>query len=178
MQASDRVLAWRYGRALFLAASAKGEEGRVQADLASAHAAILDCLPFLKQPRVSSADKKKKLAEVLGSKVSPLTTRFLELLIDKKRFDLLPFVAADLGKLINEKNNVARAQVRTAGKLSAQEQEGLKAGLGKFSGKKIELDIKEDPEILGGVVVRLGDWVLDGSLRGRLRDMKEALNGH
>ena len=178
MQATDRVLAWRYGRALFLAAAAKGEEAKVQADLASAQGAILGCLAVLKHPQVSVADKKRTLKDALEGKVSPLTMRFLDLLIDKKRFDILPFVASDLGKLINDKNNVAKAQVRSAQKLSAADQEGLRERLSKFSGKKIELDINEDPEILGGVVVRLGDWVLDGSLRGQLRIMREAINGH
>ena len=177
MQASDRVLALRYARALFLAASGKGEDARVQADLAGAHGALLDSAPVLRHPRVSAADKKKRLQQALGSKVSPLTLRFLELLIDKKRFALLPMVSVVLGKLIADKNNLAKAQVRAARPLSASEQERLKKSLKGFAGKDIELDIKEDPEIIGGLVVRLGDWVLDSSLRGQLRTMREAFHG-
>ena len=178
MQASDRVLAWRYARALFLAAAEKGEDGRVQADLTGSSSAIRDCLPVLRHPRVSLADKKKKLGQALGGKVSQTTLRFLELLIDKKRFELLPLVGVGLGKLIAEKNNIAKAVVRTARPLSAQAQERLKAGLKQFAGKNIELEIKEDPELIGGVVVRVGDWVLDSSLRGRLRTMREAIYGN
>ena len=178
MQSSDRVLAWRYGKALFQAAAAKNEEAKVQQDLQHAHSAILELMPTLRSPRVSNADKKKKLESALGSKVSATTTRFLGLLIDKKRFDLLPMVVSDLGKLVNEKNNVVKAVVRAARPLSAEAQQNLKDKLKNFAGKNIELEIKEDPEIIGGVVVRLGDWVLDSSLRGQLRKLKETINGN
>ena len=178
MQTSDRVLAWRYGRAFFEAAAAKKEEGKVQAELSAIQPALRELMPEIRNPRVSSADKKKKLETALGSKVAPLTMRFLGLLVDKKRFDLLPMVIADFGKLVAEKNNVAKAQVRTARPLSADAQQKLKDKLKNFAGKNIELEIKEDPEIIGGVIVRLGDWVLDSSLRGQLRKMKETINGN
>jgi F-type H+-transporting ATPase subunit delta len=178
MQASDRVLGARYGKALFQAAASKGEEARVQADLAGAERAISGILPALRHPRVSSAQKKGKLEEALGGQVAPTTLKFLGLLIDKKRFDLLPVVVSELDRLIAEKNNTATAKVRTARPLSAADQQKLAQRLKTFAGKDIKLDIKEDPELIGGLVVRLGDWVLDSSLRGALRQMKEAFNGN
>jgi F-type H+-transporting ATPase subunit delta len=178
MQASDRVLAWRYGRALFEAAAAKKEEGKVHQELHAAQPAIRELLPMLRHPRVSIADKKKKLEGALHGKVSAVAMKFLGLLIEKKRFEILPMVVADLAKLVAEKNGIARAQVRTARPLSAEAQQKLKDKLKIFAGKSIELEIKEDPEIIGGVVVRLGDWVLDSSLRGQLRKLKETINGN
>ncbi len=178
MQSSDRALAWRYGKALFEAACDKKEEPRVQADLLGAQRAIADLQALLRHPRVTASEKKKKLEGALGGKVSPITLKFLELLIDKKRFNLLPAVIADLGVLIAEKNNTAKAIVRTARALSPEAQAKLKRGLASFSGKNVELEIKEDPDLIGGLVVRLGDWVLDSSLRGALRQMKEAFNGN
>ena len=177
MKASDRALAARYGRALFLAAEDKRESQRVQADLSASHRVLLDALPVLRHPRVPAAEKKKKLASALGGTVSPLTLRFLELLIEKKRFELLALVGTHFSRFVAERSNLAKAQVRTARPLSAQDQERLKKALEKFSGKNIELDVKEDPEVIGGLVVRLGDWVMDGSLRGRLRNLKEAFHG-
>lgn len=176
MQSSDRVLAWRYGKALFEAAVAKNEESKVQQDFQQAWPVIRDMLPTLKNPRVATSEKKKKLESALGNKVSATTARFLGLLIEKKRFELLPMVVADLGKLVNEKHNVAKAHVRTAQPLSEDQQKKLKDKLKGFAGKNIELEIKEDPELIGGVVVRLGDWVLDSSLRGQLKKMKEMFN--
>jgi F-type H+-transporting ATPase subunit delta len=178
IQASDRLLATRYGKALFLAAVEKNEEDRVLRELIEGQRLAGDAAmsAFLKNPRVSGADKKKKLGEGYGGKASALTIRFIGLLIDKKRFFLLPLLAAGLTRLIEEKKNMARAAVRTARPLPPGEAELLRARLGKFSGKTVELDVKEDPELIGGAVVRIGDWVLDGSLRGQLQRMKEALS--
>lgn len=173
MQASDRVLAARYARALFAAAAEKGEEGKVQAELTAAHRGLLDAAAILKHPQVSTAEKKSIVHKALDGKAGPITLRFLDLLIDKKRFELLPLLSMNLGRLIAEKNNVAKAHVRTARPLPAEAQQKLKDKLKAFAGKNIELDIKEDPEILGGVIVRLGDWVLDSSLRGQLKQLKE-----
>lgn len=175
---ADRVLAWRYTRALFAVAAQSGEEGRVLADLQATHGGIIDRLPLLRHPRVSTAEKKRRVEEALSGRACQLTLEFLKLLIQKKRFDLLPMVAANLGRLIAEKNNLVKAEVRAARPLSTPDQEALGARLKKFAGKNVELEIKEDPELIGGLVVRLGDWVLDSSLRGQLRKLREAIYVH
>ncbi len=178
MQVSDRLLANRYGKALFLAAVEKNEEDRVLRELGQA--ACMAAEPamgaYLKNPRVSGAEKKKKIEEALGGKAGALTLRFLCLLIDKKRWTLLPLMAAGLAKLNLEKKNMARAVVSSARPLPADAAETLRKRLNGFSGKTVELDMKQAPELIGGIVVRIGDWVLDGSLRGRLERMKEALS--
>ncbi len=176
MQASDRVLAGRYALALFQAASAKGEEQKVQAELGSAHKLLLDSMAVLRHPRVPAASKKKLLADALHGKVGATTLKFLDLLVDKKRFELMVMIAAVYGKLAAEKRGAAKAVVRTAAPLSADAQKQLAAKLKTFTGKDIELDVKEDPELIGGVSVKIGDWVLDSSLRGQLRRLKESFN--
>ncbi|PIR15936.1 MAG: F0F1 ATP synthase subunit delta [Elusimicrobia bacterium CG11_big_fil_rev_8_21_14_0_20_64_6] len=176
MQASDRVLAGRYAAALFQAAAAKGEEQKVQADLGSAHNLLLDAMSVLRHPRVPPASKKKLLHDALGGKVSAMTLRFLDLLVDKKRFDLMVMVSAVYAKLAAEKRGLAKAHVRTAAPLSSEAQQQLAAKLKKFTGKEIELDVKEDSELIGGVTVKIGDWVLDSSLRGQLRRLRESFN--
>jgi hypothetical protein len=138
MQASDRVLAWRYGRALFEAALAKKEEGKVHQELQAAQSAIRELLPALRHPRVSVADKKKKLEGALQGKVSPVAMKFLGLLIEKKRFEILPMVIADLAKLVAEKNNEQRrARARAHG--AAAERRGATEAQGQaqdFCGKE------------------------------------------
>ena len=176
MQASDRVLAGRYAAALFQAASAKGEEQKVQADLGSAHKLLLDAMGALRHPRVPPASKKKLLHDALADKVGATTLNFLNLLVDKKRFELMVMVSANYAKLAADKRGSAKAHVRTAKPLSADEQKLLAAKLKNFSGKEIELDVKEDPELIGGIAVKIGDWVLDSSLRGQLRRLKESFN--
>ncbi|MBI2788491.1 MAG: ATP synthase F1 subunit delta [Elusimicrobia bacterium] len=176
MQASDRVLAGRYAAALFQAASAKGEEQKVQADLGSAHKLLLDAMGALRHPRVPPASKKKLLHDAIGDKVGATTLNFLNLLVDKKRFELMVMVSAVYAKLAAEKRGAAKAHVRTAAPLSSDAQQQLTAKLKKFTGKEIELDVKEDPELIGGLTVKIGDWVLDSSLRGQLRRLKESFN--
>lgn len=176
MQASDRVLAGRYATALFQAAAAKGEEQKVQADLGSAHKLLLDAMAALRHPRVPPASKKKLVHDSLDGKVGSTTLRFLDLLVDKKRFDLMIMVSAIYAKLAADKRGVAKAHVRTAAPLSADAQQQLKAKLKTFTGREIELDVKEDPELIGGIAVKIGDWVLDSSLRGQLRRLKESFN--
>lgn len=176
MQASDRVLAGRYAAALFQAAANKGEEQKVQADLGAAHKLLLDSMSALRHPRVPPASKKKLLHDAIGDKVGATTLSFLNLLVDKKRFELMVMVSAVYAKLAADKRGAAKAHVRTAKPLSADELKTLAAKLKTFSGKEIELDVKEDPELIGGIAVRIGDWVLDSSLRGQLRRMKESFN--
>jgi len=178
MKSSDRVLAGRYASALFQAAASKGEEQKVQAELGGAQKQLLESMAALRHPRVSTADKKKLLDAQLTGKVGAITLKFLNLLVDKKRFELLPMVGANFGRMAAEKRGAVKAVVRTARPLSADEQKQLIAKLKVFAGKDIELDVKEDPELIGGVSVKIGDWVLDSSLRGQLRRMKESIHHH
>lgn len=181
MQACDRVLAGRYAAALFQVAASGGEDQRVQADLSESHKLLLDIMwrsHALRHPRVPPADKKKILSDALGGKVGATTRRFLELLVEKKRFDLMAMVSVNYGRLAADKRGAAKAVVRTARPLSDDAQKQLAAKLKIFSGKDIELDIKEDPELIGGIAVKIGDWVLDSSLRGQLCKLRESLHNH
>lgn len=176
MQASGRVLAGRYAKALFLACAQKGEPVvRLQADLSAARRFLSQSLPLLRHPQVAASDKKKALKDLVSGKVGVLTLSFLDLLIDKKRFDLLPLVESVVARLAADQNKTAKAWVRTARPLSDEAQKRLAAKLKAFSGMDVELDVKEDPEIIGGIVVRLGDWVLDSSLRGQLQKVYKGI---
>ncbi|MBI5211535.1 MAG: ATP synthase F1 subunit delta [Elusimicrobia bacterium] len=179
MNASDRILAARYATALFDAAVAAGSEERVAQDLASSGEVVShpEAAVALKTPRVGVADKKKLLKGVLEGRCAELGLRFLDLLVDRKRLDLLPAAADFYGKLLARKRKVSRAEVRCARALEPGARAGIKAMLDAFSGDKVELDVKEDPGLLGGVVVRLGDWVMDASLRGELGRIERALAG-
>jgi F-type H+-transporting ATPase subunit delta len=175
MQSSDRVLAGRYAAALFQAAADKGEDQKVQAELGAARERLLSCDALLRHPRVSIADKKKLAHAELDGKVGATAVRFIELLVEKKRYELFPMIAAMYARLAADKRGVVKAVVRTARPLSADAQKTLSARLKIFAGKDIELEVKEDPELIGGVSVKIGDWVLDSSLRGQLRRMRESI---
>ena len=101
----------------------------------------------------------------------------MEFLIEKKRFGLLSVVAGNFDRLILQARQVVRARVRAARPLSEADRKRLRESLEAFTGAGVELDVAQDPELLGGVTVRLGDWVLDSSLRGQLQSLKEAIRG-
>jgi len=174
---TERSLAGRYARALFACAAARKEETAVAADLAACARALAGALPYLRDPRVSAAKKKGLLRESLRGAAAPLTADFLEFLIEKKRFALLPAVAEGFDRLGLRARGVVRARVRSARPLSEADRARLRERLEAFSGAGVELDVRQDPELLGGLTVRLGDWVLDGSLRGGLQSLKEAIGG-
>jgi len=177
MELSERILARRYALALYQSAADKGQEAAARDELSRASRALSSEMAAFQHPRVSVEEKKGLLRRVLGKEVSPLVLRFLELLIEKKRFSLLPHAALNLSRLYDEGRGVVHATVRTASPLSEAEAKTLGERLGGFVGKTVVLDVKEDPEVLGGVVVRLGDWVFDASLSGRLRTLHGKLVG-
>lgn len=174
MNTSDRVLARRYAQALFLAASENGQQEKVRAELGEAFKALSPQLGVLKAPTVAAKDKKalvQRSAPSLGGR----TKAFLDLLIDKKRVNLLPVIVADLGRIADEGAGRVRAYVKSASELSPEELKALTDKLKRFSGKDVVAETKVDPELLGGVVVRMGDLVLDGSIQGKLKNLAAVL---
>jgi F-type H+-transporting ATPase subunit delta len=99
----------------------------------------------------------------------------LAVLISNDRIGHVVEVAAAYRKLLQEQLGIRQAEIVTARELSPAEREALVAEVGKLAGAKIEASFKLDATILGGTVVRIGSTVYDGSVRGRLDRLKEAL---
>ena len=174
MQTSDRVLAHRYALAFHQACAAAKIDDKARLELVQAFKALKPRLQAFSHPLLSPPERKKLLKELVGSGLSPATQRFLELMIEKKRFSLLPLVLQNFEKIHEEAKGIVKAQVRTAVPLEAAQLESLKRTLEKASGKSVQLDVKEAPELLGGLVVKMGDWVLDRSFANALNRMKES----
>ncbi|MBI4423498.1 MAG: ATP synthase F1 subunit delta [Elusimicrobia bacterium] len=173
MQSSDRAVARRYAAAFFQSAG-PGAGEKLRQELAEAFRALGPKLDVLRMPTVAP-NVKKELAATAAGGVSAQTLSFLKLLIDKKRIGLLPVIVADFGRLLDESAGRLRAQVRAASELSPAELETLAKKLRAFTGKDVVLEIKTDPELLGGAVVRMGDTVLDGSIQGQLKRLAARL---
>src|SRR5581483_2975191 len=109
MQASDRILAHRYAKALFEAGLERKEEARVQQDLADTLRLLREQLDKFRNPLLGAAKQKTLLKNLVGTKVSATTLRFLELLVDKKRFSLLPWVAMEFGAMLDAQRGLVRA---------------------------------------------------------------------
>ena len=172
-------VAYKYARALFEASEEEGSLDRVGLDLAGLgklEETDPAYLRFLVSPRMLTEHKLEFLRAVFGSRVAPMTLHFLELLIEKKRIDILPDIVNAFDKLMEEHRSVLRAQVYSAVALTPDAERRLKSGLDRLTGKNIMLEKRIDPHVLGGLVVHLGTRILDGSLRNGLRILSENLH--
>jgi len=176
MTSSDRILARRYAAALFLSAAQAREEDRTAAELQEAVRVLVPRMAVFRHPKTPVPQKREALRKALGGRVLPRTLRWLELLVEKKRFSLLAQAATDYGELLDEARGTERASVRTAFELDVRQAEELSRRLEAFGGRKVLLSAAVDKALLAGMVVRMGDWVLDSSLQGELRRLRERLS--
>jgi F-type H+-transporting ATPase subunit delta len=100
---------------------------------------------------------------------------FLRLLVDKRRMNLLPQILSELRRMVEELEGIERVEVISAAPLPGTQRDFLKSVLERQTGKRIELEEKLDPAVLGGMVVKVGSTVYDGSVRTQLSQMRENL---
>ena len=103
-----------------------------------------------------------------------IVKNFLYLLLDKNRIGAVEAVLEYYGKLTDEASNIARAEIVTAKPLKAEALEKLEKTMEELISKKIQADVREDKDLIGGVVVKIGDLVLDGSVKAQLEGLKES----
>lgn len=130
---------------------------------------------FLETPRVSADDKKRVIREVFGGKTPELFLRYLLVVIEKRRFRLLPEIDLAYREQVDDKEGRVRASVTLAHPTDAALRKEIAAELSKLFDKEVIATYKEDADLLGGIVIRVGDRVMDGSVRRRLRDLKRTL---
>ncbi len=173
------AVAQRYAKALFHLGEEQNQLAELVGELtraATTYEASSELRGALENPLVPHVAKKGILNEVaqrlsLGSSAK----NTLHLLSDRRRLRALPAIVRELRILSDKKRGVVRAQVSTAKPLGAAYLERLRVQLEKMTGNKVELDVTEEPELLAGVVTRIGDRIYDGSLRSRLREMHTKL---
>jgi len=130
---------------------------------------------FLQNPRILPEEKKGVIRKVFGTRLSPRTLNLILLLIDKHREADLLGIAQRFSHLADLKRGVEEAEVITAVPLPEGQLRRLEAQVQRFSDHKITLRATVDPAILGGVVLRLGNRVIDGSLAYRLDQIRRSL---
>ena len=123
---------------------------------------------FLAAPQVSAADKNAVLSKGLTGKAPPMFVKFLQKLVTNRRQTLIPKVAIEFGNLLDIEEGRVHARVTVARATSEADQQAIGAQLSKALGKTVVPHVVVNPAILGGVVVRVGDTVMDGSVRRRL----------
>lgn len=125
--------------------------------------------------RIITGTKKQVIQQIFTGKISEITVNFLMLLIDKHRESFLPDIFTEYKKLADISKNIIDAEVRSAAALTDKDFQELVAKLSAMSGKNVRLRVEIDPSLIGGLVVRMGDKVIDGSVLKRLSIMKQSL---
>jgi|DewCreStandDraft_4_1066084.scaffolds.fasta_scaffold68681_2 F-type H+-transporting ATPase subunit delta len=175
-RASEGRVAKRYANALFNAAQRSQRTDAVQADLdglMAAWNASADFRRLMLSPRIGVERKKSLVSQLFAETTEPLTQRFLRLLIEKRREDVLPAVQEEFQRRADDARGLLRATAMVATPISPAEEEALRTSLAERTGRTVQLAVTVEPAIIGGVVVRMQDTVLDGSIRGALERIRE-----
>ncbi|HWR44368.1 F0F1 ATP synthase subunit delta [Sporomusa sp.] len=171
-------LATKYAQAIYEIASEKAMLDNVEKQLKLVEATIAghaDLATLMYHPLVPAPAKKETIGRVFAGDLDGFVQNFLLLLIDKRREPALPAIIREYIRLANEARNIAEAEVYTAKELSAEQLAALAAKLSQVTGKNIVLKTTIDQELLGGVVVKIGDKLIDGSVARQLKALKAAL---
>ncbi|TAN81377.1 MAG: F0F1 ATP synthase subunit delta [Gallionella sp.] len=126
-------------------------------------------------PRVAKSQIESLMDGLLGSQAKPQQRNFIRVLVDNQRLPVLPEIAAIFESLRAEAEKTVNVVVDSAFELSAAQQEKIVSSLKARMGREIKLACKVNKELLGGIVIRAGDKVIDGSARTRLGEMANAL---
>ncbi len=174
-------MAQRYAKALFALGQQEGmakleQFGENLSALEGVLAESSELVRLLGIPVISIAEKQRILVQILDKLgVDPMIKNFCSLLAEKERLPLLSEITESFGKLLDEAWGVVRGKLLTAVTLSKEQQAGILARLEKQTSKQIALKFEVDPSILGGVVLQVGDNVLDASLRAQLTILRDII---
>jgi len=175
------ILAKRYAKALFTIGK---EDGKYEAynDALQAVAELFASTPEVEDALVNPLYpvdiREKVMAGVIQSiDAEKVLGNFLTLLVQKKRAEIIPEIAEQFQIMVDDDNNISHGTVVSAVELDAELQEKVQATLEKLTGKKVELTASVDPSIIGGIIAKVGDLVLDGSIRTQLASLKDSIKG-
>ena len=176
------ILAKRYAKAIF---SLGKEQGKVEAYAESLNAIAqlyknteLEVEDALTNPLYPVDARQKVMAKIAESvDADVIMTGFLNLLIEKKRVDVLPEIATAVQEMLDREENISHGSVTSAIEFDSGLLEKIQATLEKITGNKVILETQVDPSIIGGIVAKVGDLVLDGSIRTQLNGLKESIKG-
>ena len=172
-------LARRYSRALLAIGQEEGTLRRILDEVERFDRLMVEIphlCEMLKAAHINRRDKKATLEASLGPfGFLPLTKNFLFLLVDKGRMDILSPIVSELRRLIEESEGIERVEVVVPMPLAGSQRDSLQSVLEGKMGKKVVLEEKVDPSVLGGMVVKVGSTVYDGSARTQIRQIREIL---
>jgi F-type H+-transporting ATPase subunit delta len=130
---------------------------------------------FLDNPKTAREKKLRFTTTVLGNRVSPQALKLAQMLVQRDRFVYATAILEAYTGMWNRLRGIEVAHVTTAIPVNEAEAKQIQARLGAMTGKQITLDLKVDPDIIGGMVAQVGDTLLDGSIRTRLQNLRKQL---
>ena len=165
-----------YAEALFRVVNAEGDLDTVEDELFR-FGKLLESNSDLKQALsdqgIEKAQRVKVLDDLLKGKVSDHTFGLLSFIVTQGRARQLPQILDELSALAAEARNSAIAEVRSAVPLDKDQQKRLAEALSSATGKKVDVKVLVDPSVIGGISAKIGDTVIDGTIKRRLEQLKE-----
>lgn len=174
----ENAVSRRYAQAFFALAQETNNIDKYESELQTVVNAInenQELKKVMEHQLVSPDEKKNIINSVFAQEISEQTMNFLDVVVDKYRAAYIPGIYEEFVAYANATRNTIDARVKSAVELSESDLETIKDKLSAATGKTVRLQSEVDPSLIGGVVVRIGDRVVDGSLTGRLEKLKEDL---
>lgn len=167
-----------YARGIFEMAKGEDSLDRVESELLAVARAIEssnDLRSTLTDPQLTLERKQAILGELIGGRASSLTVAAVQMIVAQGRAGDLPEIAMGVAEAAASSRNKAVAEVRSAVPLDEETIARLTASLGRATGKQVEVKVVVDPSVIGGIVSRVGDTVIDGSLARRFDQVRYAV---
>jgi F-type H+-transporting ATPase subunit delta len=173
---SQRTVSRRYASALYQEADASGVLDAIDEDVLLLRTSLNDTREFrrvFESPVIPREKKEAILQALLKERIEPLTLQFLHLLIEKDRASLAKPILDAYQALRDEHRGIVDAEATVARPLADDDREALLETLEERTGKTVRLHVKKEPALIGGLVVRIGDRVFDGSVRSQLNALHD-----
>ncbi len=169
----------RYAKAFLELSDDQKKQKQIAKDMADLVAMIAeseDLKNLCGNRKLSIEDQQNVVAAIAKkAKFDSLTVNFLNVIAENKRLDILPEIAAQVQKMIAERNGEISAEVTSASALAKTQVKKIEDALAKSFGSKVALVQKEDPEIIGGLIIKVGSTMIDNSVRTKLQRLKRAM---
>ena len=175
---NEATIGRNYAETLLALARKEGEQEEWGALIEALAAAMREdrmLKTFLESPKLAASHKIEILGKALGKRVPRLFLRFLDTVIMKRRQMLIPAIEIEYRALIDESEDRVHANVTVAREPAEPERDALARQLSRLFGKRVVPHITLNPAILGGVIVKVGDTVMDGSVRRRLATLRSRM---
>ena len=174
----NRSVARRYAEAFFSIAQEQNKIDQYQQELEKLVQIIEETenlKEYLAHLLVPANEKKEIVAKIFTDQISSTTLNFLNILIDKRRETYITTISLEYRDMADESRNIAKADLIAAQEVSEEDVKMLAEKLSASMGKTVQLKVLVDPSLLGGVKIRLGDQIIDGTVAKKLAMLKEQL---